>query len=149
MQIRKTLLIICGFLFVGLGTLGIFVPVLPTTPVILLAAFCFSRSSPRLHDWLTGHAMFGPLIANWRERGRDGIVSGSVPVGIAGHATRFHLRHFRWPVADAEIYRDGCAHCRHADRNDNDNDDPGNNHHASGSHNDEATYEMAMASAGE
>lgn len=48
---------------------GIALPLLPTTPFLLLAVFAFARSSPRLHDWLIGHRQFGPLIRNWREHG--------------------------------------------------------------------------------
>ena len=58
-----------GWLALGLGLLGIPLPGLPTTPFLLLAAFFFSRSSTRVHDWLTGHALFGPPIRDWAERG--------------------------------------------------------------------------------
>ena len=67
MQIRKTLLILCGFLFVGLGILGIFLPVLPTTVFFLLAAACFARSSPRFYHWLLHNRWFGSYIRNYRE----------------------------------------------------------------------------------
>lgn len=56
-----------GVIFVSLGTIGIFVPLLPTTPFLLLAAACFVRSSPRLHAWLTGHRVLGPYIRNYRD----------------------------------------------------------------------------------
>ncbi len=58
-----------GGLFVAIGTIGIALPLLPTTPFLLLAAYCFARSSPRLHDWLLSHRSFGPLISNWDQYG--------------------------------------------------------------------------------
>ncbi|WP_026177407.1 YbaN family protein [Thiobacillus denitrificans] len=56
-----------GTLFLGLGVAGLFLPVLPTTPFLLLAAACYARSSRRIFDWLLSHAHFGPLIREWRE----------------------------------------------------------------------------------
>jgi uncharacterized membrane protein YbaN (DUF454 family) len=63
----RWLLIGVGALSVGLGTLGIFVPLLPTTPFLLLAAACFVRSSDRLHNWLLNHRVYGPVIRGYRE----------------------------------------------------------------------------------
>jgi len=60
-------LVVAGVLSVGLGTLGIFVPLLPTTPFLLLAAACFVRSSDRLHAWLLSHRVYGPIIRGYRE----------------------------------------------------------------------------------
>lgn len=54
------------------GAIGIFVPLLPTVPFLLLAAFGFARSSERLHGWLLSHPTFGPPIEDWRERGAIG-----------------------------------------------------------------------------
>ena len=54
----KILYITLGILTLALGTLGIILPVLPTTPFLLLAAFCFTKSSKRLHDWLTGSELY-------------------------------------------------------------------------------------------
>ncbi|HGG06592.1 MAG TPA: DUF454 domain-containing protein [Aliiroseovarius sp.] len=58
-----------GWLAVVLGLVGIVLPGLPTTPFMLVAAFAFSRASPRLHDWLVNHALFGPPIRDWESRG--------------------------------------------------------------------------------
>lgn len=63
----RGLLIVAGSLCVALGVLGIFLPLLPTTPFMLLAAACFARSSRRFHDWLLANRTFGPLIHEWRK----------------------------------------------------------------------------------
>lgn len=66
---RKALWIGAGFVALILGAVGVVLPLLPTTPFLLLAAMCFARSSQRLHDWLLGHRLFGPLILAWRREG--------------------------------------------------------------------------------
>jgi uncharacterized membrane protein YbaN (DUF454 family) len=58
-----------GSLSLALGAAGTILPLLPTTPFILLSAFAFARSSRRLHDWLMQHRVFGPLIENWQRYG--------------------------------------------------------------------------------
>ena len=55
--------------FLGLGLVGVVLPVVPTTPFLLIAAACFARSSPRLHGWLLGHPLFGPPIRDWQAYG--------------------------------------------------------------------------------
>jgi len=63
----KYILIIIGFIFVGLGAIGLVLPVMPTTPFLLVAAACFARSSERFYNWLMDLHLFGPIIKNWEE----------------------------------------------------------------------------------
>jgi uncharacterized protein len=56
-----------GTVFVAVGLAGIFVPVLPTVPLLLLAAACFARSSKRVYNWLLNHRNFGPPLREWRQ----------------------------------------------------------------------------------
>ncbi len=58
-----------GWLAVALGLIGVLLPLLPTVPFMLLAAFCFARGSNRFHDWLVNHPQFGPAIRNWHRHG--------------------------------------------------------------------------------
>ncbi len=64
---HKPLLITLGLVLVGLAVLGIFLPVLPTTPLLLLALACFAKSSEKLHNWILKNKTFGPLIRQWHE----------------------------------------------------------------------------------
>ena len=59
--------IIGGTVCVGLGILGIILPILPTSPFLLLAAFCYARGSERFYDWLVNRSYFGGYIRNYRE----------------------------------------------------------------------------------
>lgn len=56
-----------GLVCLVVGMVGIVVPLLPTTPLLILAAYLFSHGSPRMHDWLINHRIFGPPIRNWHE----------------------------------------------------------------------------------
>jgi hypothetical protein len=59
---------IIGLLLLLVALIGVAVPLLPTTPFVLLAAFCFARSSPRLHRWLLDSSLFGPVLQDWENK---------------------------------------------------------------------------------
>jgi uncharacterized membrane protein YbaN (DUF454 family) len=67
--VKRTAFFAAGCLLVAIGFVGAFLPLLPTTPFLILAAACFARSSPRLENWLLNHPQFGPLLRDWREHG--------------------------------------------------------------------------------
>ncbi len=76
---NRIILFILGWLAVLLGTLGIVLPLLPTTPFILLAAWCFARSSPRFHHWLLWRSWFGHYLRYWQ-------LHHALPPGARGKA---------------------------------------------------------------
>jgi hypothetical protein len=65
--VKRRILIGAGTLSTGLGIIGIFVPILPTTPFLLLAAACYMRSSERLYRWLINNRIFGAYVRNYIE----------------------------------------------------------------------------------
>ena len=76
----KIVLTIFGIFFLIVGIIGLLFPLLPTTPFILVAAWCFSHSSPRLHRFLMENKIFGPIIKNWikyRAIGRRAKISAT------------------------------------------------------------------------
>lgn len=108
----RTFWLVAGLLFLGLGLLGVVLPVLPTTPFLLLAAGCFAKSSPRLHQWLLAHPTLGPPIRNWEENGA--ISRGAKRLAAGSMAVVFMLSlllGLSWPVllAQAVLITVGCA----------------------------------------
>ncbi|MCM5556734.1 YbaN family protein [Pleomorphomonas sp. JP5] len=80
---------IIGCLMVVIGAIGAVLPLLPTTPFLLIAAACFARSSPRLEAWLLSHRRFGPLLSAWRERGaipRSGKLLSTIGMALGFYA---------------------------------------------------------------
>ncbi|WP_273722437.1 YbaN family protein [Bartonella sp. AU18XJBT] len=59
---------IAGWIMVILGIIGVVLPIMPTVPFLLVASWCFTRSSPRFHQWLNNHRIFGPPIKRWEEK---------------------------------------------------------------------------------
>ncbi|HQS96300.1 MAG TPA: YbaN family protein, partial [Novosphingobium sp.] len=77
---RRQLYLAGGLISVALGTLGVFLPLLPTVPFLLLATFCFARSNPVWEQRLLDHPRYGPPLRQWRERraiSRKGVTSGA------------------------------------------------------------------------
>lgn len=66
----RWLLLVFAVLSLAAGVVGIFVPGLPTTVFVLMAAWAAARSSPRLHGWLSNHRLFGPMIRDWQNGGQ-------------------------------------------------------------------------------
>lgn len=66
MDLRKAVLIFFGTVCVGLGVLGMFLPLMPTTVFLLMAAYCYSRSSDRFHNWLLNNRLCGKYIRNYK-----------------------------------------------------------------------------------
>ncbi len=59
--------LVIGFIFVGIGFVGVFVPGLPTTVMVIIAAWAFSKSSKHFETWILEHNIFGPLVRDWRQ----------------------------------------------------------------------------------
>lgn len=70
-----------GLIAVGLGTIGIFLPILPTVPFLILAAFCFARSNPAWEARLLNHPRYGATLRQWRDKG---VVSRKAKLAASG-----------------------------------------------------------------
>lgn len=91
----RALYLVLGLFFVAVGFIGIFLPVLPTVPFLILAAGCFARSSTRLEAWLLQHKTFGPLLREWRDKGAIPLRAKWMALGgcVMGYGI------FQWRVA--------------------------------------------------
>jgi uncharacterized membrane protein YbaN (DUF454 family) len=68
MNIRKALWFTAGIIFLGIAFIGIYLPGLPWSTPTVLAAYCFAKSSKRMHDYLYNHRLFGPFLSGWTEK---------------------------------------------------------------------------------
>ena len=93
---RRVALLAVGTVALVLGVIGIVIPVLPTTPFLLLTAACYARSSPRLYRWLLGQPSFGPIIAEWR-------ASRSLPPGVKTRALAVVLLTFAISIIVVDV----------------------------------------------
>lgn len=106
-RLLRTLYNVAGWHCLSLGFIGIFVPILPTTPFVLLAAFCFSRGSTNVHQWLLKQKAFGPLIHDWHQHGiirrRVKLTATGSIVILLGYAIFFAVSSMLLKVALAFI----------------------------------------------
>lgn len=65
---KRYLWLALGFISLGVAYLGVILPGLPYSPFIVFAAYCFAKSSPRMHAWIMNHRIFGPFITNWNQK---------------------------------------------------------------------------------
>jgi len=100
-RIVRAVWLALGLLCVGLGLVGAFLPLMPTTIFMILAAGCFARSSPRLEAWLLAHPRFGPVLRAWRAEGaipRAGKRAACIGIAI-GYALFWLGARPGWPLA--------------------------------------------------
>ncbi|CBW27223.1 putative membrane protein [Halobacteriovorax marinus SJ] len=89
----KAIFIAFGFISLLLGVLGIFLPLLPTTPLLILSAFCFSKGSEKLHSWLLSRPKIGGIIKDWEEnkviRPKAKLISAIMIILLFGYTLIF------------------------------------------------------------
>ena len=66
-NVKKAIFVVSGTISLGLGAAGLFLPILPTTPFLLLSAACYYKGSERMHRWLLNNKLFGDYIRNYKE----------------------------------------------------------------------------------
>ncbi len=97
---RRHLYLIAGFICLGLAVIGAILPVMPTTVFVIMAAYCFARSSPKLEQRLLEHPRFGPHITRWRANGavsRSGKIAASIAFAVS-IALTLALTAMPWPL---------------------------------------------------
>jgi len=103
--ILRVALLAFGWINVGLGFAGAFLPVLPTTPFLLVALWAFAQSSRRFHDWLYNHPKFGPTLRDWRDHRvvpvRAKALSLSMMATSLAYVTFFVAEDWRLPTSMA------------------------------------------------
>ena len=107
-SLKRNLLIVLGTLCVGLGVIGMFLPIMPTTPFLLLAAYFYARSSKRFYDWLITNRIFGEYIRNYRE-GRGIALKQKVSVILLMWLTISFSAWFFVPQWWLKVLLIGCA----------------------------------------
>ena len=101
----RALYLLAGFFFTGLGAVGVVVPLLPSVPFLILAAFCFAKSNPALERWLVEHPRAGPHILAWRNSraiSRSGKKAAMIGFAIS-IAISLLIAPFPWSLAPIPI----------------------------------------------
>lgn len=97
---RRHLYLVAGFVCIGLAIIGAILPVMPTTVFVIMAAYCFARSSPALERRLLDHPRFGPHILRWRRNGavsRSGKIAATIAFAVS-IALTFAFTAMPWPL---------------------------------------------------
>jgi uncharacterized membrane protein YbaN (DUF454 family) len=97
---RRIVYVALGCVFVGLGVIGAVLPVMPTTPFLLVASYFFARSSPRLNNWLLRSPLFGPLLRDWdQHRGvRRPVKVVALAIMLTAVAATVIWGNLNWPI---------------------------------------------------
>lgn len=97
---RRAVYFALGWIFVVLAALGVLLPLLPTTPFLLLASACFVRSSPRLHRWLLRSRLFGPILRDWQEQKgvRLHVKLAAITIVVGVVAATLVWSNWQWPL---------------------------------------------------
>lgn len=102
-----------GVLFLVVGAAGAVLPLLPTTPFVLLAAGCFARSSPRMHAWLLRSELFGPVLRNWEQNRcmprRARRISLLMMILVGGSSVAFFVPGLWLKLAGVALIATGCV----------------------------------------
>lgn len=96
-MLARQLWLAAGLLAVGLGIVGIALPILPTVPFMLLAAFCFARSRPEWAQRLYDHPSYGPAMLAWRDRRAIGRIAKVSAIGAMAAGVAFTWFTIGWP----------------------------------------------------
>jgi uncharacterized membrane protein YbaN (DUF454 family) len=97
--LRRATYLLCGLLAIALGVIGIFLPVLPTVPFLLVAAFCFARSRPEWAERLYNHPRYGPPLRQWRDRKSIGRKAKYSALAAMAAGAAISWLTIGWPVA--------------------------------------------------
>lgn len=95
----RALYLALAYVCLGLGFMGVFVPGLPTTPFVLVAAWAAARGSARLHRWLHSHAIFGPMVRDWDRYRRSVATPADATLDVIACGVIFFLTSPRWWMA--------------------------------------------------